>query len=224
MIRGHLNEERIDEDTFLEDTNFTVNKEIEILQGFLEKWDTQLYIQLFEFTDRIQHMFWRFREEDHPAYDKEKAEKYRDVIFEYYKKMDEIVGLVMGKMDDKAILLVCSDHGFNSFKKAVNYNIWLVKNGYMTLTSEGNIKEKTLEDLFGRGQFWPNVDWHNTKAYALGLGNIYINLQGREAYGIVRPGRQYEKLRDDIKQKLEHRSLFPRPGDYQRYFLIQSEI
>ncbi|MFN3532891.1 MAG: alkaline phosphatase family protein [Candidatus Brocadia sp.] len=198
-----LNEERIDEDTFLEDTNFTVNKEIEILHGFLEKWDTQLYIQLFEFTDRIQHMFWRFMEEDHPAYDKEKAEKYRDVIFEYYKKMDEIVGLVMGKMDDKTILLVCSDHGFNSFKKAVNYNTWLVKNGYMTLSSEGNSKEKTLEDLFGRGQFWPNVDWHNTKAYALGLGNIYINLQGREAYGIVRPGRQYEKLRDDIKQKLE---------------------
>lgn len=198
-----LNEERIDEDIFLEDTNFTVNKEIEMLKCFLEKWDTQLYIQLFEFTDRIQHMFWRFREEDHPAYDKEKAEKYRDVIFAYYKKMDEIVGLVMGKMDDKTVLLVCSDHGFNSFKKAVNYNTWLVKNGYMTLTSEGDTKEKTLEDLFGRGQFWPNVDWHNTKAYALGLGDIYINLQGREVYGIVRPGRQYEKLRYNMKQRLE---------------------
>lgn len=198
-----LNEERIDEDVFLEDTDLTITKEIEMLKCFLEKWDTQLYIQLFEFTDRIQHMFWRFREEDHPAYDKEKAGKYGDVIFAYYKKMDEIVGLVIEKMDDKTILLVCSDHGFNSFKKAVNYNTWLVKNGYMTLTSEGNIKEKTLEDLFGRGQFWPNVDWHTTKAYALGLGNIYINLQGREAYGIVRPGKQYEKLRDDIKQKLE---------------------
>ncbi len=198
-----LNEERIDEDVFLEDTDFTVNKEIGILQGFLEQLDVRLYIQLFEFTDRIQHMFWRFREEDHPAYDAEKAEKYRNVIFAYYKKMDEIVGLVMGKMDTKTILFVCSDHGFSSFKKAVNYNTWLVKNGYMTLTSEGTIKEKTLEDLFGRGQFWPNVDWHNTKAYALGLGNIYINLQGREIYGSVRPGRQYEKLRDDLKQKLE---------------------
>jgi len=198
-----LNEERIDEDVFLEDTDFTVSKEIELLKGFLEKWDTQLYIQLFEFTDRIQHMFWRFREEDHPAFDKEKAKKYKDVIFEYYKKMDEIVGLVMEKMDNKTILFVCSDHGFNSFKKAVNYNTWLVKNGYMTLTAEGDTKEKTLEDLFGRGQFWPNVDWYNTKAYALGLGDIYINLQGREIYGSVRPGRQYEKLRDDIKQKLE---------------------
>ncbi|HHT9137491.1 MAG TPA: alkaline phosphatase family protein [Candidatus Wunengus sp. YC60] len=198
-----LNEERIDEDIFLDDTNFTVNKEIEMLKIFLEKQDVRLYIQLFEFTDRIQHMFWRFREEDHPAYDREKAEKYKGVIFEYYKKMDEIVGLVMEKLDDKSILFVCSDHGFNSFKKAVNYNTWLVKNKYMALTSEGDSREKTLEDLFGRGQFWPNVDWDNTKAYALGLGDIYINLEGREAYGIVRPGRQYEKLRNEIKEKLE---------------------
>lgn len=198
-----LNEERVDEDIFLEDTAFTVSKEIEMLKGFLEKEDTQLYIQLFEFTDRIQHMFWRFREEDHPAYKKEKAEKYKDVIFEYYKKMDEIVGLVLQKMDDKTVLFVCSDHGFNSFKKAVNYNTWLVKNHYMTLTTDGDSREKTLEDLFGRGQFWPNVDWYKTKAYALGLGDIYINLQGRELYGIVRPGRQYENLRNEIKEKLE---------------------
>ncbi|MCK6468336.1 MAG: hypothetical protein L6Q53_09115 [Candidatus Brocadia sinica] len=47
------------------------------------------------------------------------------------------------------------------------------------------------------------MDWYNTRAYALGLGDIYINLQGREVYGIVRPGRQYEKLRDNMKQKLE---------------------
>src|SRR3972149_3897324 len=198
-----LNEERIDEALFLDDMNSTVSKEIEMLKDFLGKQDARLYIQLFEFTDRIQHMFWRFREEDHPAYDREKAGKYKDVIFDCYKKMDEIVGLVMEKLDDKTVLFVCSDHGFNSFKKAVNYNTWLVKNKYMTLTSEGDTKEKTLEDLFGRGQFWPNVDWENTKAYALGLGDIYINLRGREANGIVRPGKQYEKLRDEIKEKLE---------------------
>ena len=198
-----LNEERIEEDLFLDDTNFTVNKEIEMLKEFLGKQDARLYIQLFEFTDRIQHMFWRFREEDHPAYDREKAGKYKDVIFDCYRKMDEIVGMVMEKLDDKTVLFVCSDHGFNSFKKAVNYNTWLVKNKYMTLTNEGDTKEKTLEDLFGRGQFWPNVDWENTKAYALGLGDIYINLKGREAYGIVRPGKQYEKLRNEIKEELE---------------------
>ncbi|HHT9114812.1 MAG TPA: alkaline phosphatase family protein, partial [Candidatus Wunengus sp. YC65] len=47
-----LNEERIDEALFLDDMNFTVSKEIEMLKEFLGKQDARLYIQLFEFTDR----------------------------------------------------------------------------------------------------------------------------------------------------------------------------
>jgi predicted AlkP superfamily phosphohydrolase/phosphomutase len=47
--------------------------------------------------------------------------------------------------------------------------------------------EKTLKDLFGGGTFWENVDWTRTKAYAMGLGQIYVNLQGREGHGIVPP-------------------------------------
>lgn len=102
-------------------------------------------------------------------------------------------------------------------KNHPNYIVWLLKTGRLIKSrpskrvngatgSSWNSRLIPLlrcEDLFGRGQFWPNVDWYNTRAYALGLGDIYINLQGREVYGIVRPGRQYEKLRDNMKQKLE---------------------
>ncbi len=31
------------------------------------------------------------------------------------------------------------------------------------------------------------MDWSRTRAYALGLGGIYLNLRGREAHGIVDP-------------------------------------
>ena len=40
--------------------------------------------------------------------------------------------------------------------------------------------EKKLQDLFGGGTFWENVDWTHTRAYSMGLGQIYVNLQGRE--------------------------------------------
>jgi len=36
------------------------------------------------------------------------------------------------------------------------------------------------------------VDWSRTKAYAMGLGDVYINLKGREAHGIVEPGEECE--------------------------------
>jgi predicted AlkP superfamily phosphohydrolase/phosphomutase len=115
--------------------------------------------------------------------------------------MDAIVGDAMKKLQQGDILIVLSDHGFATWRRSVNYNTWLVENGFMTLSgSEG--KQADLEMLFGQGEFWPNVDWSKTKAYAMGLGDIYINLKGREGKGSVSPGAEYEAVREEIKRKL----------------------
>ena len=46
------------------------------------------------------------------------------------------------------------------------------------------------------------VDWTRTKAYAVGLGQIYFNLRGREGQGIVSAGAEYKALQDEIRSKL----------------------
>lgn len=198
-----LSENRIDEEIFLEDLFYTMNQRQEIMMNMLKKKDFDLFVFVFQASDSVQHMFWRLIDKTHPAYDREKVEKYGDAILKVYQKMDEIVGEVMPFVDEETTLFVVSDHGFHSFRKAVNLNTWLVKNGYMTLSSEKG-KEYKLEDLFGKGEFWPNVDWQRTKAYALGLGSIYINLKGREAYGIVKPGDEYDGLRQEIVARLKN--------------------
>ncbi len=44
-----------------------------------------------------------------------------------------------------------------------------------------------------------NVAWEQTRAYALGAGgNIYVNLKGREPTGIVEPGADYERVRQEL--------------------------
>jgi len=198
-----LSEKRIDEKAFLEDLFYTMNQREEIMMNMLKKKDFDLFLFIFQASDRVQHMFWRLIDETHPAYDREKAERYGEAILKVYQKMDEIVGEVMPFVDEETTLFVVSDHGFHPFRKAVNLNTWLVKNGYMTLSSEKG-KEYKLEDLFGKGEFWPNVDWQRTKAYALGLGCIYINLKGREIYGIVKPGNKYNGLKKKIVTKLKN--------------------
>jgi predicted AlkP superfamily phosphohydrolase/phosphomutase len=115
--------------------------------------------------------------------------------------MDGLVGDVMQKQPDAARMVV-SDHGFASFRRGMNYNTWLVKNGFMTLTGQ-DAKRMNLEDLFDQGSFFVNVDWSKTKAYALGLGQIYINQTGREAKGIVHPGEEYNTVTTQIRQGLE---------------------
>ncbi|MCK4802395.1 alkaline phosphatase family protein, partial [bacterium] len=114
-----LSENRIDEKTFLEDLFYTMNQREEIMMNMLKKKDFDLFLFIFQASDRVQHMFWRLIDETHPAYDRDKAEKYGDAILKVYQKMDEIVGEVMPFVDEHTTLFVISDHGFHSFRKAV---------------------------------------------------------------------------------------------------------
>lgn len=65
---------------------------------------------------------------------------------------------------------------------------------------------------------WPyaqlieKVDWSRTQAYSYGsVGQIYVNLKGREPQGIVEPGPAYETLLDQIVTGLRSLTL-PRTG------------
>jgi predicted AlkP superfamily phosphohydrolase/phosphomutase len=133
-------------------------------------------------------MMWRFLDPTHPAYDKALAVIYGDSIEQVYRRCDDFVGEVASRIDADTPILIVSDHGFHSFRQSVNLNTWLVQEGFMTLTRR-QPGDKKLDDLFsGSGQFWENVDWPHTRAYAMGLGQIYLNLKGREGQGIVAPG------------------------------------
>src|SRR5439155_27088833 len=117
--------------------------------------------------------------------------------------MDAIVGDAMKKLAPEDLLLVVSDHGFASWRRTFNYDTWLVENGFMAMKGGlGAEKQADLEMLFVQGEFWPNVDWSRTKAYAMGLGEIYLNVKGREGQGIVAPGAEYEAVRSEISRRL----------------------
>lgn len=190
------------EKMFWDDMEWTVAQNRKMFDGFLHS-NKDLLVQQFEFPDRVAHVFWRALDPRHPAYDARLAADWGDALLRSYELMDSIVGDAMKAADEHhAALIVMSDHGFASFRKAVNYDTWLVLNGYMTLKSGVRVKDRNLEMLFDQGQFWENVDWSKTKAYAMGLGEIYINLKGREAQGIVKPGAECDALKTELKQRL----------------------
>lgn len=158
--------------------------------------DRKLLVHYFEFPDRVGHVFWRFRDPEHPAYDAALAPRYRDAVEKSYETVDAIVGETVRALPPDAALLVLSDHGFATWRRSVNYNSWLVEKGYLVL--KGNAQRQNLEALFSRGAFWEAVDWSRSRAYAMGLGDVYVNLRGREKDGIVAPGAEYEALRAEI--------------------------
>ncbi|HEX9161262.1 MAG TPA: alkaline phosphatase family protein, partial [Thermoanaerobaculia bacterium] len=190
------------EQIFWDDMNWTVVQTRKIFARNLAS-DNDLIVQQFEFPDRVAHVFWRLFDPKHPAYDAALAKQWGGAIQRAYQLMDEIVGDAMAAAQkNNAALIVVSDHGFASFRKSVNYNTWLVMNGYISLKSGVQVKQRNVEMLFDQGQFWENVDWSKTRAYAMGLGELYINLKGREGSGIVNPGAEYDALKNELKQKL----------------------
>ncbi len=198
-----LNEERIDEGVFLEDCFRTMQQQREITLEELKNDPPSLLVSVFTATDSVSHMFFRLLDPTHPRYDPELARKYGDAVERSYVKMDEIVGEVMRAMKPDATLIIVSDHGFHSWRKGFNTNTWLVQNGFMTLKNPGaEEKQYNLEQLFGQGSFFPNTDWSHTQAYALGLGQVYLNLRGREKLGIVSAGPEADRVLKALHDKL----------------------
>lgn len=199
-----LKDGRIDEDGFLEDF-YTIYKQREqkLFETFA-RTDNNVLISVFSETDRAGHMFYHHIDEGHPMHDPEQAQKYGGVLRDVYKRMDAIVGRMMDKIGDDpdTALIVMSDHGFSSFRYQFDLNLWFVKNGYMSII--GNSVQSTdmkLEGLGANTEYFEYVDWKGTKAYSLGLGQIYINLEGREPRGIVKK-QEYDALCDEIAAKL----------------------
>jgi predicted AlkP superfamily phosphohydrolase/phosphomutase len=195
-----LNEDRIDERTFMEDLYRAFDDRAQVILQRIDAKQWDLLVGVIESTDRVQHMMWRLIDPAHPMYDKALAAKYGDSIERIYRKCDEFVGEVVSRLDPSTPVLIVSDHGFHSFRQSVNLNTWLVQEGFMAIQGQ-QPGEKMLKDLFGGGTFWENVDWTRTKAYAMGLGQIYLNLKGREGHGVVTPD-QSTAVQDALAARL----------------------
>jgi predicted AlkP superfamily phosphohydrolase/phosphomutase len=145
-----------------------------LLDGFREG----VLAGIFDCLDRVQHMFLRTDQA---------------IVEQWYVKLDRFVGEVESRIArlglGKVRLLVLSDHGFRTFDHKVHLNRWLVENGYMTLAHP--TENPDLRD----------VAWDRTRAYALGLNSIYLNVAGREGQGIVQAG-EIEGLLEELKYKL----------------------
>jgi predicted AlkP superfamily phosphohydrolase/phosphomutase len=227
-----LNEGRLDEAAFLYDSDRAMEDREKVIFESLKQDDWDLFVAAIETTDRVSHMMWRLIDPKHPMYDKDLAAKYGDAIEKVYKRADDLVGRLQARMPKDAVLMVMSDHGFHSFRREVNLNTWLLQNGYLVFSGQLG-GEKNLNDLFGRGRFWEGVDWTKTRAYALGLGQIYFNLRGRESQGIVSAGAEYKALQDEIAAKLAEvtdpddaakvmRAVYRRDDIYKGEFLVNA--
>ena len=74
----------LSEEAFLEDVAADRRAGTEDARADCSRERTRLLVHYFEFPDRVGHVFWRFRDPEHPAYDAKLAAKYGDAVEKSY--------------------------------------------------------------------------------------------------------------------------------------------
>lgn len=182
----------LDEEAFLGQAQLVAEEQRAQYEFLLDRFDGGLLFYYFGFIDQVSHVMWHAMDAGHPAHDSVRDSPFRHVIEDLYVQADEIVGTALERLDPDETLIVMSDHGFTSWRRAFNLNTWLAENGYLA-----------VRDVSRQGElpFLQNVDWSRTRAYGLGLSGLYLNLRGRERAGRV-PRTRYRRLCEEIAERL----------------------
>jgi predicted AlkP superfamily phosphohydrolase/phosphomutase len=181
-----------DDADFIDQADFVFDERTRMLDAVLDDYHGGLLFFYFSTIDQTCHMLWKNMDPRHPAFN-ENTKQFMDAIEHYYVRMDSVLGVVRDRIPKDATLIVMSDHGFAPFYWKFNLNTWFYENGYATLRDPS---EAGQHPLFG------NVFWRRTRAYSLGINGAYINVRGRDAEGVVKPGEEYRQLVEEISEKL----------------------
>jgi len=163
-------------DEYLSQSRLVSQEHLRLLHYAVEHASGGLIFFHFFGVDQDSHMLWG---------------KYDDKLLDTYRMVDAEIGWVR-RHAPNALLLVMSDHGFARFDYAVHINRWLADHGFLALANP---------DDTGTGEGFQNVDWTGTRAYAVGLNGLYLNLAGRERDGIVEP-TEVDSLVADLRKGL----------------------
>jgi predicted AlkP superfamily phosphohydrolase/phosphomutase len=171
---GALNDGAIDEQGFLDQAYLYHDERRAMWSHTLHRLRSGLAVCVFDVSDRLQHMFFRYLDPSHPANAGRDLTRHAGAVEDMYRRMDALVEDTLRHVDAKTAVFVISDHGFKTFRRGVNLNAWLEREGLL-VTRDGDAP----------GEYLSAIDWSRTHAYALGLGGIYINKKGRERHGVV---------------------------------------
>lgn len=181
------------DEEYLEQADAVLDERMRLFDYELNRFSEGLLFFYFSSIDQNCHMMWRTMDPRHPLYDPKASDRVKGAVQHFYMAMDAVLAQTLGKVGDRTTLIVLSDHGFVPFYREFHLNSWLVEQGYIALLDPSKQ---------GEGALFENVDWARTKAYALGLNALYVNLRGREAHGSVSPS-EVSALQDRLVAELE---------------------
>ena len=167
------------DEEFLVQSNIVLEERLTAFDHELHRFKEGLFFFYFSTIDQNSHMMLRTMDPRHPLYDSNASTAVKEAMYTFYKKMDDVLRMTLDRMDARSTLILLSDHGFAPFRREFHLSTWLVENGFTAVTDSRRYHED---------EYYDHVDWSRTKAYAMGLNSLYLNVRGREFSGSVAAG------------------------------------
>ena len=170
-----------DTETFIEEEEYQASWYANVITYLLKKYDNwRLFIMKWHGPDFFEHFTLHLIDPTHPFFNPEKEKEGWELYARFYGICDKLISKILEVVDDgNTIIVVVGDHGHVANVVQHIGNDTLEKGGFLKRKPDGSI------------------DWSKTKAVFLAEG-IWINLKGRDPHGIVNPGEEYERIREEV--------------------------
>ena len=212
------------EEEYIEDIRELIQSHGDWALRLMEDEPVDVMMVHFIALDIMMHALWRFMDHAHPRYQPSPYEHaIRDaykLVDDYIGRMlalipDETIVMVMSdhgfgplqkivnlniylyergflKLSDDAMTRIKVAAFRRGITPAGVYRV-VERVGLQNLATR--VSKETRNQVVGRFLSFENVDWSRTVAYSMGhVGQIYLNVAGREPHGIVEPA-EYQQRR-----------------------------
>lgn len=125
-----------DPKAFLSEVVDMVGKRLEAAKYLMRSFDWDLFIVVFVALDRVNHLFWRFLDPRHIAYDKIAARSLVPLIARCYRAVDKAVGELVKEAGPDVDILIYSDHGFRPLNYFMFTNNLLMRRRLLSLKTK----------------------------------------------------------------------------------------
>jgi predicted AlkP superfamily phosphohydrolase/phosphomutase len=147
---------------------------------------------MFDGTDKLQHLCWRFID---PAFRPERPSHWEQQIIDlcdgYFRRLDAMMAELVALAGRDVTVVLASDHGFGPTLDVFYLNAWLEQRGYLAWADADPV-DADVTPRVGFGGMTRHIfelDWERTVAYAATPSSQGINIVRRSAdgdYGALR--------------------------------------
>jgi predicted AlkP superfamily phosphohydrolase/phosphomutase len=215
----HAGRERV----LLQDLTEMTRQRVKAACYLFDRYQPECMAVAFVGTDRLQHALWRHIDPTHPHYNPSQAAALQDAIHGFYATLDGAIGRLVEAAGEETVVLAVSDHGFQAAAWQFQVDDWLEQQGWLVRQAGRShlerwvrrldtpwvrhLRRRLVKDISRHfATFAPGgtIDWSQTAASNPWVAQqaVRLNVRGREPLGIVSPGADYERLRDEIAQAL----------------------